>query len=215
MYKKLLLAIVAGALIWSGVNPNDRLTWAMEIAPVVIALPIILAAWRRFPLTNLLYGLLAFHAIVLIVGGKYTYAEMPLFNLLRDSLHLARNHYDRLGHLVQGFVPALLIRELLLRTTPLKAGKWLFVIVVFFTLGISASYELFEWQAALILGSNADAFLAVQGDPWDTQNDMAWAGIGAILSQLFLSRVHDRELRDQRNQKNRLERLKPSFSEIN
>lgn len=193
-FSAFLLVLVCGVLIWSGLAPLDRLTWAMEVAPVVIALPILLLTHRRFPLTNLLYGLIALHAVVLIVGGKYTYAEMPVFNWIRDTVHLARNHYDRLGHLFQGFVPALVIRELLLRTSPLKPGKWLFAIIVFCCLGISATYELVEWLAAVLLGSGADAFLATQGDPWDTQWDMALAGVGALLSLVTLSRVHDRAL---------------------
>lgn len=194
MYRISLLAIVLATLVWSGISPRDRLTWAMEVAPVVIALPIVLATARRFPLTNLLYGLIAFHAVILIVGGKYTYAEMPLFNWIRDTFHLARNHYDRLGHLAQGFIPAMVARELLLRTSPLRPGKWLFSIVVLACLGISALYELIEWQAAVILGSGADAFLATQGDPWDTQWDMALAGIGAVFALSFLSGIHDRTL---------------------
>lgn len=166
----------------------------MEIAPVVIALPLVLATARRFPLTPLLYGLIAFHAVILIVGGKYTYAEMPLFNWIRDTFHLARNHYDRLGHFVQGFVPAMVARELLLRTSPLRPGKWLFTTIVLSCLGISALYELIEWQAAVILGSGADAFLATQGDAWDTQKDMAMAGIGAAAALLLLSGPHNRAI---------------------
>lgn len=194
MYHVSLLCVVLGFLLWSGIEPRDRLTWGMEIAPVVIALPIVIASWRRFPLTHLLYALIAFHAVILIVGGKYTYAEMPLFNWIRDTFHLSRNHYDRLGHFIQGFVPAMVARELLLRTSPLKPGKWLFAIIVLACLGISAVYELIEWQAAVILGSGADAFLATQGDPWDTQSDMALAGLGAILALTLLSRLHDRAL---------------------
>jgi putative membrane protein len=193
-YPVFLLALVCGALAWSGLAPTDRLTWAMEVAPVVIALPLLLVTGRRFPLTALLYGLIALHAVVLIVGGKYTYAEMPLFNWLRDVFHLARNPYDRVGHFMQGFVPAMVIRELLLRTSPLKPGKWLFAIVVFCCLGISATYELVEWLAAVLLGSGADAFLGTQGDSWDTQWDMAMAGVGAITALVTLARVHDRAL---------------------
>jgi len=194
-YHAILLLLVLAVLIWSGIHPHDRLTWYMEVAPVLIGLPIVLVAWRWFPLTNLLCGLLALHALVLMIGGKYTYAEMPLFNWLRDTFDLARNYYDRLGHLMQGFVPALAIRELLLRTSPLRSGKWMATIIVFTCLGISALYEIIEWLAAVILGSGADAFLGTQGDVWDPQWDMALAGIGASLSLLFLSRVHDRALR--------------------
>ena len=188
------LGIVVAALIWSGISPNDRLTWAMEIAPVLIALPILVGTARRFPLTRMVFGLIVMHAVILIVGGKYTYAEMPVFNWIRDIFHLARNHYDRLGHFVQGFVPAMIIRELLLRRTGLARGPWLAAVIVLSCLGISAIYELIEWQAAVILGSGADAFLATQGDVWDTQKDMALAGIGAIAALILLNRTHDRAL---------------------
>lgn len=194
MYQKILLWIVLGVLLWSGISPTDRTTLYMEVAPVVLILPIVLFTWNRFPLSRLLCGLLTFHAVVLIIGGKYTYAEMPLFNWIRDTFELSRNYYDRFGHVVQGGVPAILGRELLLRTSPLRPGKWLFVIIVLGCLGFSAICELIEWQAAVALGSGADAFLATQGDPWDTQKDMAMAGIGAIVSLLLLSRAHDRSL---------------------
>jgi putative membrane protein len=166
----------------------------MEAAPVLLALPLLVLTRRRFPLTPLLYLLISAHAIVLLIGAKYTYAEMPLFNWLRDHFHLSRNHYDRVGHFMQGFVPAMVIRELLLRTSPLKPGKWLFTIILFNCLGVSALYELVEWLAALLLGSGADAFLATQGDVWDTQWDMFLAGIGAITAQLTLARIHNRQL---------------------
>jgi putative membrane protein len=189
-----LLVTILGTFVWSGIDPLDRATWLMEVAPVMVAVPLLLLTARRFPLTNLLYGLIALHAIVLMVGGKYTYAEMPLFNWIRDTFGFARNHYDRVGHFMQGFVPAMVIRELLLRTSPLRAGKWLFTIIVFSCLGVSALYELAEWLAALLLGSGADAFLGTQGDVWDTQWDMFLAGIGAITAQLSLARIHDRAL---------------------
>lgn len=190
----LLLTVVLAVLVWSGVAPRDRLTWAMEVAPVVIGLALAVPTYRRFRLTHLLYALLAFHAVILMVGGKYTYAEVPLFNWLRDAWDLSRNHYDRVGHFVQGFVPALLVRELLLRTSPLRPGRWLFTIVVFGCLGFSALYELIEWGAALALGSDADAFLATQGDVWDTQKDMALALVGAMLGQAWLGPAQDRQL---------------------
>lgn len=166
----------------------------MEVAPVIIGLALLVPTYRRFRLTSLLYVLLCVHAVILMVGGKYTYAEVPLFNWLRDTFDLSRNHYDRVGHFVQGFVPAILVRELLLRTSPLRPGRWLFTIVVFACVGFSAIYELIEWQAAVLLGSDADAFLATQGDAWDTQKDMALALVGAILGQLLLARSHDRAL---------------------
>jgi putative membrane protein len=190
----IMAAVAALALVASGLWPRDRATWLMEVAPILIALPILVATHRRFPLTPLLYGLIAFHACVLAVGGHYTYAEVPLGFWFRDALGLARNHYDRLGHLAQGFVPALVARELLLRTSPLRPGKWLFTIVTGLALAISALYELIEWGAAVALGQGADAFLGTQGDPWDTQWDMFFAFLGAMLAQALLARVQDRQL---------------------
>jgi putative membrane protein len=188
------LALTILVLMWSGLAPKDRGTWFMEVAPVFIALPLVALTWRRFPLTTLLTVVITLHAVVLMVGGKYTYAEMPLFNWLRDEFHLSRNHYDRVGHFMQGFAPALVARELLLRTSPLRPGKWLAVVVVLSCLGISALYELIEWGAAMALGEGADAFLATQGDVWDTQKDMAMAGVGAVVALLLFSRWHDRQL---------------------
>lgn len=188
------LAVTVLVLLWSGLAPKDRGTWFMEVAPVFVALPLVVFSWRRFPLTTLLTVVITLHAVVLMVGGKYTYAEMPLFNWLRDEFHLSRNHYDRVGHFMQGFAPALVARELLLRTSPLRTGKWLAVVVVLSCLGISALYELIEWGAAMALGEGADAFLATQGDVWDTQKDMAMAGVGAVVALLLFSRWHDRQL---------------------
>ncbi|MEJ2455631.1 MAG: DUF2238 domain-containing protein [Candidatus Thiodiazotropha sp.] len=182
-------------LILSGIDPvADRYTWFLETAPVMIGLVLLSLTWRRFPLTPLLCRLLALHALILIVGGYYTYAEVPLFNWLRDALDLSRNHYDRIGHLAQGFIPAILAREILLRRSPLETGRWLFFIVVSICLAFSAFYELIEWWVALLSEQAADAFLGTQGDHWDTQNDMFLAMIGAVLSQLLLSRMHDRQL---------------------
>jgi putative membrane protein len=189
-----LLAGVAAVFVWSGWAPADRLTWVLEVFPVVIAAPFLIATRRRFPLTSLVYTLIAIHATILMVGGRYTYAEVPLFNWIRDAFHLARNHYDRVGHLAQGFVPALVAREILLRKTPLQRGGWLFFLITCICLAISAVYELVEWGASVATGSAGDAFLGTQGDPWDTQKDMLLAGIGAIVSQLTLGRVHDRQL---------------------
>jgi putative membrane protein len=190
----IMVAVATGAVVVSGVGPKDRPTWWMEVAPVVIAVPILWATRRRFPLTPLLYGLVAVHACVLSLGGHYTYAEVPLGYWVRDALGLARNHYDRLGHLMQGFVPALVAREVLLRTSPLRPGRWLFTIVTSIALAISAIYEFVEWWAALLLGQGADAFLGMQGDPWDTQWDMFLAFCGAMLAQALLARVQDRQL---------------------
>ena len=188
------LAATLVVLVWSGIAPKERGTWLMEVAPVLIGLPLVLSTWKRFPWTTLLTVVITLHGIVLMVGGKYTYAEMPLFNWIRDEFHLSRNHYDRLGHFMQGFAPALVIRELLLHTSPLKAGKWLSTIIIFCCLGVSALYELIEWAAAEALGAGADAFLATQGDVWDTQKDMLMAGIGAVVAVVFFSKLHDRAL---------------------
>jgi putative membrane protein len=189
-----MVAVALAAVVVSGVGPRDRATWWMEVAPVLIALPILAATRTRFPLTPLLYGLIALHACVLSLGGHYTYAEVPLGFWVRDALGLARNHYDRLGHLMQGFVPALVIREVLLRTSPLRPGRWLFTLVTATALAISAIYEFIEWWAAVLLGQGADAFLGTQGDPWDTQWDMFLAFVGAMLAQALLARLQDRQL---------------------
>lgn len=189
-----LVAITLTVLIWSGIAPHDALTWIMEVIWVVVGLPLVLLTWSRFPLTRLLCWLLAIHAIILMVGGHYTYVEVPIGNWIRDTFDLARNHYDRLGHFAQGFVPAILARELLLRRTPLQSGPWLFYLVVSCCLAFSAFFEFLEWWAALVMGGRADAFLATQGDIWDTQWDMFLAMCGAILSQLIFGRLHSSQL---------------------
>lgn len=189
-----LLALVLGLLVLSGIGPFDPPTWWLEVGPILFAVPILVLSRRRFPLTTLACVLLAIHAVILMVGGRYTYAKVPLGDWVRDAFHLARNPYDKLGHLAQGFVPALVLREVLLRASPLRRGGWLFSIVTFFCLGISALYELVEWLAAVLFGSGAEAFLGTQGDEWDTQSDMLWALIGAILAQLVLRRLQDRQL---------------------
>ena len=190
----ILLGLVALALVVSGVAPYDRMTWWMEVAPVLIGAPILIATGRRFPLTPLLYRLLFAHALILILGGHYTYARVPLGEWARDLFDLARNPYDRLGHLTQGFVPAILARELLLRRSPLRRGGWLVLTVTSICLAFSAFYELTEWWAALLWGGSAEAFLGTQGDVWDTQWDMFLALCGALLAQAILARWHDRQL---------------------
>ena len=186
--------LVAVALVISGIGPYERGTWFLEVLPVLIGVPILVATGKRFPLTPLLYRLIFLHALILVLGGHYTYARVPLGNWFQDLLDLSRNHYDRLGHLAQGFVPAILAREILLRTSPLRRGRWLFTLVISVCLAFSAFYELLEWWAVLIGGSEADSFLGAQGDVWDTQWDMFLALIGAISAQLLLARRHDREL---------------------
>lgn len=191
----ILLAGVALFLILSGLSPEaDRYTWFLETVPVMIGIPLLLASYRSFPLTPLLYRLLALHALILIVGGHYTYAEVPLFNWIRDTFELSRNHYDRIGHLAQGFIPAILAREILLRLSPLRPGGWLFLTVTSICLAFSAFYEMIEWWLALTSEEAAEAFLGTQGDIWDTQWDMFLALIGAITAQLMLGRRHDRQL---------------------
>ncbi len=192
--RKLLLVIVTVALIVSGIAPKDRLTWFLEVVWVIVAIPIIVLNWRRFPLTRLLCWLLVAHALVLIHGGAHTYAETPLGFWLRDTFGFERNPWDRVGHLMQGFVPAILARELMLRCTPLRRGGWLFYLVLAACLSFSAFFELIEWWSALIYGADADAFLATQGDVWDTQWDMFLCLVGATVSLLLWSRVHDRQL---------------------
>jgi putative membrane protein len=183
-------------LVWSGYQPKDTFTWFLEVLPVLIALPMLLLTGRSFPLTPLVYVLLTLHGVILMIGGHYTYAEMPLFNWLRDTYELSRNHYDRLGHVAQGFIPAILTREILLRRSPLEPGKWLFFLTTAVCLAISAFYEMIEWWVAVGSGDEAVAFLATQGDVWDTQWDMFLALCGALSSQLLLGRWHDRQLAD-------------------
>lgn len=189
-----LLGIVLLVLAWSGIQPKDYFTWLLEVMPVLIVLPLLLATRSRFPLTPLSYTLIAIHAIILMIGGHYTYAEVPWFNWLRDTFELSRNHYDRIGHLAQGFVPAIIAREILLRTTALRPGKMLFFLVVCVCMAISASYEIIEWLVAASSGSDAVAFLATQGDVWDTQKDMLFALVGSVAGLLLLSRKHDHQL---------------------
>jgi len=189
-----LLALVTIALVASALHPYDRLTWFLEVVPVLIAAPLLIASHRSFPLTPLAYWLIAIHSLVLILGGHYTYARVPLGFWIQDWFDFARNHYDRIGHLMQGFGPAIIARELLIRTSPLAPGKWLFTIVVFTILGISACYEFIEWWTALASEEASAAFLGTQGDPWDTQWDMFLAGCGAIAAQFVFERLHDRQL---------------------
>lgn len=190
-----LVTAVGAGLLLSGLDPvADRLTWTLETLPVMIGIVVLVLTWRSFPLTPLLYRLLAIHAVILMIGGYYTYAEVPLFNWLRDTFELSRNHYDRIGHFAQGFIPAILAREILIRRSPLSEGRWLFLTVTSICLAFSALYEMIEWWAALVNEEAAASFLGTQGDQWDTQWDMFLALNGAIMSQLLLGRVHDRHL---------------------
>jgi putative membrane protein len=194
-----LVTGTVGVLIWSGILPHDRLTWYMEVAPVLIGLPLFVATAKRYPLSPLLYRLLFLHGVILMVGGHYTYAEVPLGQWFQDFLGLSRNHYDRFGHFAQGFVPAILAREILLRQTPLIPGRWLGFLCISICLAFSALYELIEWWAAIWLGQSAEAFLGTQGDVWDTQWDMFLALCGACLAMLFLSSAHNRSMKREWN----------------
>jgi len=182
-------------LVLSGIHPFDRTTWVLEIFPVLIALPVLWATHRRFPLTSLLYSLIFVHALLLMVGGKYSYARVPLGFEIEGLLHLGRNPYDKIGHFFQGFVPALIAREILIRGEFVRGRKMLAFLSVCVVLAISASYELIEWASAVALGQGADEFLGTQGASWDTQSDMLFALIGGIMAMLLLSRIHDRQIR--------------------
>jgi putative membrane protein len=190
-----LLAIVVAVLLWSGWRPYDRLTWWLEASPGIAGMIILVTTYRRFRFTTLCYALIALHICVLCVGGHYTYARVPLFDWVRPIVGWHRNHYDRLGHLMQGFVPALIARELIIRLDVLKRKKWLPFLVVSICMGISAVYELIEWATALVAGAASTDFLGTQGDVWDTQTDMFLALIGAISALVFLSALHNRAIR--------------------
>jgi len=189
-----LLVVGAALLVWSGIAPADRTTWILEVFPIFIAVPLLAATFRRFPLTPLVYRLIFVHALILMVGGHYTYAKVPLGFWMQEIFGFSRNHYDRIGHFAQGFVPAIIAREVLIRRSPLKGGRWLFFIVLCVCLAISACYEFIEWWSALIGGNAAEAFLGTQGDPFDTQADMFMALVGACAAQLLLAGVHDRQI---------------------
>ena len=189
-----LLAAGAVLLVWSGLNPADRTTWILEVFPIFIAVPLLVATAKRFPLTPLAYRLIFVHALILMLGGHYTYAQVPLGFWMERVFGFTRNHYDRIGHFAQGFVPAILTREILIRRSPLVRGRWLFFVVLSVCLAISACYEFIEWWSALLGGSAADAFLGTQGDPFDTQADMFMALVGAFAAQVLLARVHDRQI---------------------
>ena len=191
--RHILLIVVVIGLVVSGISPKDHVTWLLEALPVLIGIPILIYTRARISLTPLVYRLLAGHAIILMIGAHYTYAEVPLGRWIQDTFGFARNHYDRLGHLAQGFVPAMVIRDLLLRIWPLPSSYWLFLLVCAVCLAFSALYELFEWCTALMLGQSATAFLATQGYEWDTQWDMFMALVGSIVAQLSLSKIQYRQ----------------------
>jgi putative membrane protein len=189
-----LLIIATAVFVWSAIHPHDRFTWVLEVFPAVLAAVVLLATRRRFPLSMLAYVLIAIHAIILMVGGKYTYALVPLGAWMEDWFGFTRNHYDRIGHFAQGFVPAIVAREVLLRAARLRRDGWLHAIVLSMCLAISALYELLEWSVAAMTGTAAEAFLGTQGDVWDTQKDMLLALIGAACALILLARLHDRSM---------------------
>ena len=189
-----LLAATGLVLVLSGAQPLERGTWWLEVAPVLVGAPVLIATFSAFRLSPLLYRLLFLHALILVVGGHYTYARVPVGFLVQYLLDLSRNHYDRIGHFAQGFIPAILAREILLRLSPLRRGRWLFFLVICVCLAFSACYELIEWWAALIGGDSAESFLGTQGDVWDTQWDMFLALLGSLFAQFLLRRAHDRSM---------------------
>ena len=193
-YTWTLLAATLAILVWSFINPHDRFTWLLEVLPFLIALPILAVTARSFPFTPLAYTLIAIHATILMVGGHYTYAEVPFGYWMKDAFGFGRNHYDRIGHIAQGFIPAIVAREVMIRRGVVQRQGWLPFLVVCFCLAFSALYEEIEWWTAEVTGSASDAFLGTQGDPWDTQWDMFFALTGSIVALATLSRLHDRQL---------------------
>lgn len=193
-FQQLLLLIVAGVFIWSAIHPKDFFTWLLEVAPVLVGLPLVWAYRKSFPLSGFALALLTVHAVILMVGGHYTYADVPWFNCLRDGFQLDRNYYDRVGHFAQGFVPAIVAREILIRKQVLQSHSWLFFLIICICLSISAFYELIEWWVAVGSGTQAEAFLGTQGDVWDAQWDMCLALIGALIAQLSFANLHDKSM---------------------
>lgn len=189
------IAIFLAVLVWSGIGPKDFLTWCLEVFPAVAGAAVLWFTRARFPLTPLVYGLILVHCIILMIGGHYTYAEVPLGDWLRDAVDGTRNNYDKLGHFVQGFVPAMIAREIVIRLGVFNSERWRDFFIVSFCLGFSAFYELIEWWVALLSDEAADSFLGTQGYIWDTQSDMGLALLGAILALVLLSRTHDKQLR--------------------
>ena len=186
--------LVFGLLAWSGLHPYERSTWYMEVAPIFIAAPVLVLTANRFPLSSMLYVLIALHAVILLVGGAYTYARVPLGFWMQDAMHLSRNPYDKIGHFAQGFVPALIAREIFIRQGIVRTGRWPAVFGITIALSVSLIYELVEWGAAVAMGQGADAFLGTQGDVWDTQSDMGMAFLGATAAMVLFTRWQDRQI---------------------
>jgi len=194
LLRGLWLIIFFTTLVWSGIHPKDDLTWLLEVLPALIGFVVLVATRRNFPLTRLAYVLILLHCVILMVGGHYTYAEVPLFDWVRDWFDLERNNYDKVGHFVQGFVPAIIAREILIRNGIVTGRVWLSFIIVSVCLAFSAFYELIEWWVAIMSGDTAEAFLGTQGYVWDTQSDMLYALVGAIVALVLLSKLHDRQI---------------------
>ncbi|MCF6209014.1 MAG: DUF2238 domain-containing protein [Ghiorsea sp.] len=195
MKKNIWLFIFFAVLVWSGINPKDYFTWVLEVAPALIALAVIAFTYKSFPLTPMLYTLILIHCVILMVGGHYTYAEVPLFDWLAEVMDWQRNNYDKVGHFAQGFVPVMVAREIVIRKNIIPFPVWRNVFIVMFCLGFSAFYELIEWWVALASGEGAEAFLGTQGYVWDTQSDMGFALLGAIMGLVLLSKWHDKQLK--------------------
>lgn len=193
--KILWILLYSVILIWSAINPADYFTWFLEVLPALIGFVVLVITYKKFKLTSLTYTLILIHCIILMVGGHYTYAEVPLFDWIKDFFALGRNNYDKVGHLAQGFIPAIIAREILIRKSVIKGSGWLNFLVICFCLAFSAFYELIEWWVAVSTGESAEAFLGTQGYAWDTQSDMAMALLGAIFSLMILSKIHDNQLK--------------------
>ncbi len=196
MKRTIWIVIFFSVFIWSGIHPKDYFTWFLEVFPALMGFIAVTVTYKKFKLTDLTYTLILIHCMILMIGGHYTYAEVPLFDWLRDYFGFERNNYDKVGHFAQGFIPAIIAREIFIRKSVIKGASWRNFIIVCVCLAISAFYELIEWWAALLAGGTAEAFLGTQGYVWDTQSDMALALSGAILSLMFLSRLHDKQLRE-------------------
>lgn len=190
----ILFGFVLAVFLWSAVNPHDYFTWILEVAPAILAAVILFYTRKKFPLTTLAYILICIHAMILMIGGHYTYAEVPLGKWMQNWFDFERNHYDRIGHIAQGFIPAIIAREILVRTSPLKKGAWLFIVCCSICLSISAFYEMIEWWVALLSKTASEAFLGTQGDVWDTQSDMLMALIGAMAALTLLGRLHQKQI---------------------
>ena len=196
-YLATLLAIFLIVFIWSAIDPKDYFTWILEVMPAIIGLIILVFTYKRFKFTNLVYGLILIECIILMVGGHYTYAEVPLFDWIKNTFDLSRNSYDKVGHLAQGFIPAMIAREIFIRNQVINSRTWMNVIIVAICMAISVAYELIEWLVAELTGESAESFLGTQGYIWDTQSDMLYATIGAILALLTLSKIHDRQIKNE------------------